>query len=291
MGFFNRQEAKWKARMAMRGAYPHPMLVTLVYLLLGTGVSALIMRFVANPFDLAYAYMLDGRYELADIYRYVFTPGRTALYGIVQLLLSLYGIVVSFGYTSYSLRLARGEQPNYRNLLDGFATAGRVLEAGIFVGIFTFLWALLGAVPYIVVLILSIVMESYGMMFLAAILAFFMLFMVVIASLRYQLTYFFLLDNPEMKPLEAIRHSKEAMRGWLGAAFMLDLSFFGWLLLVPFTFGILSLWLTPYQRAAQANFYDFVVHGTCGPQTDASGQPGGYQSNYGGGYQGPDDPF
>ena len=34
---FNRPEAKYRARLAMRGAYPHPMLVTLVYILL-TGV-------------------------------------------------------------------------------------------------------------------------------------------------------------------------------------------------------------------------------------------------------------
>ena len=293
MGFFNRQEAKWKARMAMRGGYPHPMLVTLVYVLLSVGVTALVMRFVANPFDLAYMYILEGRYEISDIYRYVFTPGRTGLFSVVQVLTSLYGIVVAFGFTSYSLRLARGEQPGYRNLLDGFAVAGRALAAGVLMNIFITLWSLVGVIPYAVFLVAAIVSESPVLLVVAFLTLFLGVAMGIVAGLRYRLTYYFLLDNPDMGAMEAIRHSKEAMRGWKGSAFLLDLSFLGWMLLAPFTFGILYLWLEPYMGAAKANFYDHVVHGAFGPQTGGTdpGQPGGYHSNYGGGPQDPGAPF
>lgn len=293
MGFFNRQEAKWKARMAMRGAYPHPMLVTLVYVLLSVGVTAVVMRFVTDPFDLAYRYILDGRYEISDIYYYVFTPGRTALFGVVQLLVTLYTMVVGFGFTSYSLRLARGEQPGYRNLLDGFAAAGRVLAAGVLMNIFTGLWTAVGLIPYVVLVVAGIMTDTMVLVPLAFVFLILAIVLAVMAGLRYRLTYYFLLDNPEMGAMEAIRHSKQAMKGWKGSAFWLDLSFLGWMLLVPFTFGILALWLYPYMGAADANFYDHVVHGAFGPQTDGAnpGQPGGYHSNYGGGPQNPGTPF
>lgn len=293
MGFFNRQEAKWKARMAMRGAYPHPMLVTLVYMLLSVGVTALVMRFVTNPFDLAYQYMWEGRYEISDIYRYVFTAERTTLFTVVQLLIGLYGMVVGFGYTSYCLRLARGEQPGYRNLLDGFAVAGRVLAAGILMNIFANLWAALGLIPYVILMVISIMTDALVLLPVAFLFLILAIILATVAGLRYRLTYYFLLDNPEMGAMEAIRHSKAAMKGWKGSAFLLELSFVGWMLLVPFTFGILALWLHPYIGASDANFYDHVVHGAFGPQTDGTnpGQPGGYHSNYDGGPQDPGAPF
>lgn len=58
--YFNRPEAKYRARLAMRGAYPHPMLVTLVYILLTGVLTYAIMYFVTNPFSLAYLYLVDG---------------------------------------------------------------------------------------------------------------------------------------------------------------------------------------------------------------------------------------
>lgn len=293
MGFFNRQEAKWKAREAIRGAYPHPMLVSLVYLLLTAGLTTLITRFVADPFTLAYQYLIVGNYEWDTIVRHVFTPARTGLFAAVQIVLSLYGCIMGFGYKSYGLRLARGEQPGYRNLMDGFSSVGRVLAAGVLTYVLIWLWTMLGMIPYVVVLILAVVMESEGLLALAMLLLVLAVVCAVVAGLRYQLAYYFLLDNPEMGAMEAIRHSKQAMKGWKGALFMLDLSFLGWMLLAPFTLGILSLWLSPYMSAAEANFYDHVVHGSFGPRTDAPnpGQPGGYQGNYGSGPQNPGGSF
>ena len=198
MGFFNRQEAKWKARMSMRSAYPHPMLVTLVYMVLSVGITSAVMFFISDPFELAYRYMMSGQYEMTDVIRYVFTARRTGMYGLVQLLLTLYGWIITFGYTSYSLRLARGEQPNYRNLLDGFSVIGRVLAAGFLVNLFTALWSLLGVIPYAVLLIAAIVTESTLLLMLALLALFAAVAVVIIASLRYWLTEYFLLDNPDM---------------------------------------------------------------------------------------------
>lgn len=278
---YDRPEAKRLARFAMRGAYPHPMLVTLVYVLLTGVLSNVIMYFVSNPFTTAYWYLLDGNYEAEVIFRTLFTAQRVGVYLLIELLLSLYMWVMGFGYASYALRLARREGPGYRNLLDGFACLGRALLVNLLISIFTFLWGLLAMVPYIVVAIIAAVSGSGLLMGLAWVLALAGVVFAVAVSYRYRLAVYFLLDNPEMGVLESITRSKETMRGNKWALFVQDLSFLGWAILSVFTLGILSLWVAPYSWASEANFYHWAVYGSFpapGPRPD-----GGYRSSYDGG--------
>lgn len=259
---FSRYEAKMRAKASMRGAYPHPMLVTLVYILM-TVVLMYVVIFlcVGSLFAQMAAYIAMG-YDSMDVmmrlHPMLAMPG---LFLGLTILLSLYMSVVGFGYTSYSLRLARNEQPGYRNLLDGFAMMGRVLLLYILQMVFLFLWALLGMVPMFLVLILSIVTQSSVLAVLAPLLYWVAFLLVVVMSYRYRLGAYFLLDHPNMGALEAITASKNAMRGWKWTLFVVDLSFLGWQILSSFTFGILGLWVQPYMMATVANFYDFVVHG------------------------------
>ncbi|MFV0466054.1 MAG: DUF975 family protein [Lachnospiraceae bacterium] len=80
----------------------------------------------------------------------------------------------------------------------------------------------------------------------------------IIASLRYSQAPYILLENPGMTPMEAIRRSKEMTKGFKGSIFMLNLSFLGWMLLAPFTFGILYLWLIPYIGETNVQLYFFL---------------------------------
>ena len=116
-------------------------------------------------------------------------------------------------------------------------------------------------------MILAAVLDSGVLIALAVVLCIAGVGFGIAVSYRYRLAYYLLLDDPDMGSLEAISRSKQAMRGWKGSLFVLDLSFLGWILLTPFTLGILGLWLNPYMGAAEANFYDYVVHGAFGPQT------------------------
>ena len=50
-----------------------------------------------------------------------------------------------------------------------------------------------------------------------------------------------------------------AMRGWKMELFTLDLSFFGRYLLTGLTFGIMGVWVLPYQSVTEANFYDCIT--------------------------------
>lgn len=147
---YNRPQSKWLARDAMRGAYPHPMLVSLVYLLLTSVLGNVVMSFVSNPFDAAYYYLTQTNYPVDEIMSAIFTPSRMAVLLLMELLLNLYFWVMRYGYTSYCLRLTRREGPSYRNLLDGFYSMGRALGVNFLVALFQFLWGLIGVAVYVV---------------------------------------------------------------------------------------------------------------------------------------------
>ena len=298
---YNRPEAKALAKQAMRTTYPHPMLVTLVYLLLTSVLTSLVSSLVTDPFTTFYYYVWDGVYGVEDLIRVLLTPRNVASFLVIQLLITVYQWIMSFGYTSYVLRMARNEQPNYWNLLDGFHTIGRAFLVYLLIYIFTTLWSLLFLVPAFIVMLVS-ALGGPMLMFLALLLVIAAAILSVIVTYRYRLAVYFLLDNPEMGALAAITESKRAMMGWKGELFIQDLSFLGWWLLLSlasllaFSLGsifglgvggllsfltvkIASLWFNPYIWGTEANFYDWVVHGRYSYR-DNSGPDAGYQSPY-----------
>lgn len=93
-------------------------------------------------------------------------------------------------------------------------------------GLFTFLWTLLFVIPGIV--------KSY----------------------EYYMIPYLLAENPAMEREEAFRISKQMMHGNKWAAFVLDLSFIGWIILDAITFGLVGLfWLNPYRYATKAELF------------------------------------
>ena len=66
---------------------------------------------------------------------------------------------------------------------------------------------------------------------------------------------YLLAENPYMSATRAMELSKEMMEGEKWNFFILKLSFFGWLLLCVFTFGIGGFFLEPYMQATYAEFY------------------------------------
>ena len=278
-GFFNRPEAKYRARMAMRDVYPHPMLVTLAYVALTGWLVMALTYFVANPFSIALPYLAAG-YEAADVLLYIFTPGRVGAYLVMQLLITLYQWVMSYGYAAYALGLARHTGPGYRALLEGFSHIGRALGVSFFTTLFTFLWGMLAMVPYFVVLTVGALMQSNVIIMLSTLLALAGMVVEIMVTYRYRLATYFLLDDPDMTALAAIRESKGTMAGRKGALFVVDLSFLGWGLLSLFTFGIVGLWAIPYMWATEVNFYHWARWGAFPGDSTGGSQPGGYQSPY-----------
>lgn len=261
--YFNRIEAKLTAKASMRRANPSPILVSLVYLLLTGVLTTVIPRLLGDPMSRMAEYLMMG-YEPEEVFEYVVMGNLAgvALFGVVSLLLDLYSTLMGFGFTSYALRMARNEQSGIGNLFDGFQKPLRVLWAGILMGFFECLWGLLGMLPGAAVLVIGLalgedafglVMAGYWLMLVGFLIA------SLVVGLRYRLTHYFILDDPDCTARQAIRRSKAAMRGWKMELFTLDLSLVGWVLLGAITCGILMVWVGPYMAAVQANFYDAVT--------------------------------
>ncbi|MCR5656125.1 MAG: DUF975 family protein [Butyrivibrio sp.] len=81
----------------------------------------------------------------------------------------------------------------------------------------------------------------------------------IIKSYSYMLVPYILADNPNMDTMEAIDLSKKMMDGHKAEAFVLGLSFIGWIFLSYFTCGILLyFYVIPYMMATYTEFYTAI---------------------------------
>ncbi len=85
-------------------------------------------------------------------------------------------------------------------------------------------------------------------------------------GLVYAMLPYVLADNPRMTAGEALSASREITRGRVWELFVLQLSFFGWLLLVSFTLFIGAIYVYPYIESTMAGYY---IAFTKGPDSEA----------------------
>ena len=145
--------------------------------------------------------------------------------GIGPLLL---GGVIELGTVMLALEIIRTGKTEFNTGFKGFTQFGSAFIACIAGTIFIMLWSCLFVIPGI------------------------------IAAYRYSMAFYILADNPKMSGMDALKASKQMMKGHKWEFFLLQLSFIGWCLLVPFTFGILLIWLTPYIETTNALYYEKI---------------------------------
>lgn len=81
----------------------------------------------------------------------------------------------------------------------------------------------------------------------------------IVKAYAYRMVPYILKEHPELSGTQAITLSRRMMKGHKGDAFVLDLSFIGWILLSALTFGILHLfYVGPYIEATNAELYKAV---------------------------------
>lgn len=140
------------------------------------------------------------------------------------------GNVIEVGSNRYYME-NREHQTKMTQLLYGFRNGrwGNVVLTLFLRDLYIFLWSLLLIVPGI------------------------------IKSISYMMIPYLLTENPEMDKNRAFELSMQMMEGHKMDAFVLWLSFFGWLLLGILTCGILNLfYVKPYMDATMAEFYTAI---------------------------------
>ncbi len=161
------------------------------------------------------------------------------VYAIISIVI---GGAVSLGYAKYNLDLIEGKPVQAQFLFSQFDRIGDGFVMRLLTTVYIFLWSLLFVIPGI------------------------------IATYSYALAPYILYENPGMKPNEAIRRSKEMMKGRKWQLFCLLISFIGWALLSVLTFGIGMLFLRPYMETAGAAFYRQVKAEIAAEETPVYGE-------------------
>lgn len=132
---------------------------------------------------------------------------------------------LTLGISMVFLKIYRKEDFQLEEVFKGFNDFARSLTAYLLIALYVFLWGLLLIIPGI------------------------------IAAISYSMTFFILAEDPQISATEAMRQSKQLMRGHKGEYFWLLLSFIGWFIVSCFTFGLGFLLLQSYVTMSSAIFY------------------------------------
>lgn len=74
-------------------------------------------------------------------------------------------------------------------------------------------------------------------------------------AFSYAMVPYLLATRKDLTVTETLELSRKMMNGHKFDYFVLSLSFIGWAILVPFTLGILLIWLYPYMMTATTKFF------------------------------------
>ncbi len=221
----DRVSLKMHAKKCIKAVSPNIYLVGLLFLV----ITYLGGRVSQQP-QLRLNAVLDAP-EALEAFLATINMGRILAIGVATFLLSLFLAVVNCGWTLYTLRVSRGEDPgSFDTLFACFKQFGRFVLAQLLMELFIFLWSMLLIIPGI------------------------------IAAFAYSQTFYIMLDNPDISPREAIYRSRELMYGHKMEYFILGLSFFGWALLSGLTSGLLDIWLRPYMDVTMACYYNGLIN-------------------------------
>lgn len=222
------------ARASLRGHWGLSIIVTLVAAILGGSVSTVSNNIVSSSSGSAGGSAVGNygsSYFGGMLSAFVLGVIATAAFFVFlySLVVFLFGGAVNLGLRKYNIDLVgRAQAPAFSTLFSRFAYFGKALLLQLVSAIFIFLWMLLFVFPGI------------------------------IAAYRYSMAPYLMAQNPNIGVMEALRQSKQLMRGNKFKLFCLHLSFIGWFLLCALTLGIGLLWLNPYRCASEASFYLYI---------------------------------
>jgi len=228
----NRSEIKREAKGILRGARVSPLLVAAVVLAVQFLLERILDLVENGSLFFSYTYtqyyyeaILTGDYD-ALMNMLASVPESTASSMFFSILVSLFTIVLTGGFYLYCMGIRQRAEMPVSTLLDGLGVAGKLIWCYIQMAVRIFLWALLFVIPGI------------------------------IAAYRYRFAYYNLLTDPSLSAGEAIALSCQQTAGMKMDLFILDLSFIGWGIVASFTFGLLNIWLLPYQTLADLAYFE-----------------------------------
>lgn len=236
-------EHRARARAALKGNWMWAALTTFVASLLG-GVVRSGGSVSANTTQTE-SLNIHGLEDLGNYFAdYIpLIIGGTVIGLAVGIIFLMLGSVVGLGYRKYTLSLIDGEPAEFTQLFSQFHRLWQAVGMRLLIYVVEVL-PLFVVVPALIF--------AWG---LGVILMIVWLVAMLYVSFGLTLAEFVMADDEHCTAMEALKRSWALMDGRRMEYFFLVLSFIGWALLCAFTFGIGSLFLTPYVQVAQASFY------------------------------------
>lgn len=215
------------ARLALKGKWPIAILAGFVCLLLGGMTSPLSINFTydVNIEETGGALDLGNSMSMLPEWLPGIAAGVLIFALIYAILYFVVGSVIAIGYAKFNLEIVDHAEAKVGTLFECMSMWKTAVVTRLLTSLIVLLWSLLLIIPGIV------------------------------AAYSYAMTDYILAENPDMKAREAMKASKEMMKGNRWRLFVLELSFIGWLILCLFTCGLGVFALLPYQEAAYAAFY------------------------------------
>lgn len=156
------------------------------------------------------------------------TENGISVEGGVNLGIFLYFVQVGLVY--FMVKFINDQPHEFKDLFYFVKDYVRIFLVNLLQCVFIFLWALLLIVPGI------------------------------IKAFAYSLVPFLLADDKykDLGYKAVLQKSEEMMKGHKMDYFVFNLSFIGWALLIPFTFGLILIWLAPYYTTAKTKFLNDI---------------------------------
>lgn len=180
------------------------------------------------------------------------TLAQNIIFYIAEFLIALISYTLSAGVLYLHLNIARHKQYSlgmvffpFRNRPDRFILAGLI----------ELLIMLTGLIPVFAGIAIINYMDSPTGWLLFGILALVSFIIEILLALNLVLMVFFVIDHPDMRLWDCLRNSIHTMKGHKGKLLYIYLSFIGLQIMNLFSFGIGTLWISPYQTQTVVNFY------------------------------------
>lgn len=148
---------------------------------------------------------------------------------IVSLIVELLLVPLSIGLNAYMIGFVKNDEFNRDTLFASYEDTYKIIGTNIL------------------------------MSFLIMIGMFFFIIPGIYLAFSYALVPYLLVTHRDLSITETLELSRKMMNGHKLDYFILSISFIGWVLLVPFTLGILLIWLYPYMATATTKFAVDVI--------------------------------
>lgn len=222
---FDRVKYKSFAKQQLSGRYTVPILI-----LIFTSVIELLLQIPMRSLNnemLAVSSSLEASGDIT----YVYSAFRMLLlFQAICWVIAIVDFIFMLATIHVYIKMSRSPDPvKFSDFIEGLGSWGRAILAGLWQTLFICLWTFLFIIPGL------IKAYSYSQMF-------------------------YLVDEFQgMKIRKAMKISMKITKGHKMDLFILDLSFLGWALLSVCTFGLASLYVTPYIEMTKVNAFHALL--------------------------------